>query len=170
MKKGEKVLLEQKAKTQFVAGIINENAYESLIQQIALDFQKNMEYEEERDEMYLLESNRRILGFDKKDSKEIIFINESDDKNLDIEVDIEKGSIYDILGMDLDEKISSKYTSGAKLAKALMDKVGNQKEVVGMLSVAASENVEEEVFDRALRYMKHIDESVTIEINEDDFS
>ena len=39
MKKGEKVLLEQKAKTQFVAGIINENSYENLMQQIALDFQ-----------------------------------------------------------------------------------------------------------------------------------
>ena len=65
--------------------------------------------------------------------------------------------MHQILDVPEGEKISSKYSSGEKLAKALMSKVGNEKEVTGMLAFAANISSEKDIFDSALSFMKQIE-------------
>lgn len=131
MEKSQKFLMEN-AKNKFLSGIINENDYERLLQQIAVDFQDTLEYEKERDETYLLETR-----------------------------------MHDVLGIPESEKVSSRYTSGAKLAKALIDKVGDERKVSEILTLAENTN-KEDIVVRALKYMKHINESYG-SIEETDF-
>ena len=71
-------------------------------------------------------------------------------------ITVKKGKMKSLLGIKPDEKVSSKYTSGEKLAKALMAKVKDEKEVTGMLAYAANLSSKEDVFDSALSYMKKI--------------
>ena len=73
------------------------------------------------------------------------------------DVKVKKGKMHNVLGLDEDESIESKYKTGESLAKALMSKLNNEKEVTGMLAFAANVNSDNNVFDAALHYMKKID-------------
>jgi len=78
MKNNNKFLLES-IKGKYLAGIITENEYESqmdrLMRQISDDLKKTSQYEEERDEYYLLESGNKKNTDESSNS-----INESDFK------------------------------------------------------------------------------------------
>jgi hypothetical protein len=140
----KKQVLKETYKRQRLAGIISESKYDDLIAQIAVDYQGQLDYERERDETYLLENEK----FAKKAAPK-------------------RGKMKKILDIPEDEKVSDHYKSGKALANALMGKLNNQKEVTGMLAFAANVNKEEDVFDKALSYMKKIEESS--KIDETDF-
>jgi len=65
--------------------------------------------------------------------------------------------MHDILNVPEGEKISSKYSSGEKLAKALISKVGREK-AVQMINYAANASSSEDVFDSAQNYFKKTSE------------
>lgn len=70
-------------------------------------------------------------------------------------VDVHKGKMHRLLGMDPSDEITKKYTSGKKLYDDLMRATDNdEKEVVGMLAYAANINPGDNVFDKALRHAK----------------
>lgn len=71
-------------------------------------------------------------------------------------VDVEEGKMHKKLGVPKDKKIKDVYSSGEKLAKDLLDAVGNKKEATGMLAYAANVNSEKDVFDYALSAMKNL--------------
>lgn len=76
------------------------------------------------------------------------------------EVKPKKNKMHSILGIDKDKKISDVYTSGKKLAQALVDKVGKKK-AASMLAFAANINKDENVYDKALRAIDTIKESLS---------
>lgn len=165
--KDKSMLSEQKSKvrTQLIAGVINESQYDKLMQQISDDYKKSVDYEQEREETIMLESrNKEIAGL----SEENIYLDEAKwAKN----VEAKKGKMHDLLGIPKDKTISSKYTSGAKLAQDLLKKVGDEKKVAGMLAYAANINSKEDVFDRALAYLnenQEVNTEVVYEIYEGD--
>jgi len=66
-----------------------------------------------------------------------------------------KGKMHELLGLKDNETVSSKYTSGEKLAKALLRATNNdRKKVASMLAFAANVDKSDNVLDSALRYMK----------------
>ena len=70
-----------------------------------------------------------------------------------------KGKMHELLGLDPDEKVSSKYTSGKKLAEALLKATNNdKKKVASMLAFAANVDKTDNVLDKALRYLKKLDD------------
>ena len=140
----DKKILQETYKRQFLAGIINETKYDDLINQIAADFQSQLDYEKERDETYLLEGNKMMAHRKEKLSQK---------------ADAKKGKMKKILDIPQDEEVSDHYKSGKALVNALMSKIDDKKEVTGMLAFAANINKEEDVFDKALAYMKKLDES-----------
>ena len=73
-------------------------------------------------------------------------------------VKVKKGKMHKLLNIPDDKKVTDVYTSGEKLAKALMAKVKDEKEVTGMLAFAANVDKTDNVLDKALRYMKKIGE------------
>ncbi len=170
--KKKQLIEESVVKGKYLAGLINEDTYQDLLDKIAVDYQAQLDYEKERDDLYLLE-NKKIF-----DSLEDVIdhslkvldgktIEESTKEKWAADVKPKKGKMHDILEIPKDKKISDVYTSGKKLADALMKKVGDEHKVAGMLAFAANTNKEDDVFDKALRYMKKIDESKQIE--ESDF-
>jgi len=64
--------------------------------------------------------------------------------------------MHKLLNIPDDKEVSDVYTSGEKLAKDLMAKVKDEKEVTGMLAFAANIDKTDNVFDSALSYMKKI--------------
>lgn len=70
-------------------------------------------------------------------------------------IDIEKGKMHKVLGIDLDKKISSKYTSGKKLAQDLINAVGRKK-AAGMINFSANINSDENIFDKAQKALNKI--------------
>ena len=68
-----------------------------------------------------------------------------------------RGKMHDVLNIPAVETISSKYTSGASLAKALLRAVnGDEKKASSMLAFAANADKTDNVLDAALHYMKKI--------------
>ncbi len=66
-----------------------------------------------------------------------------------------KGKMHDLLGLSDDETVTSKYSSGESLAKALMRATNNdRKKVSSMLAFAANVDKTDNVLDSALHYMK----------------
>jgi len=63
-----------------------------------------------------------------------------------------KGKMHDLLNVPEGKKISSKYTSGEALAKALLRKV-DRKKAAGMINYAANANPEDDIFDKAQRWL-----------------
>lgn len=70
-----------------------------------------------------------------------------------------KNKMHSILGIDKDKKISDIYTSGKKLAEDLVKKVGKKK-TSSMLAFVANINKEENIYDKALRALDKIEESI----------
>ena len=67
----------------------------------------------------------------------------------------EKGKMHKLLGLKDDETVTGKYTSGEKLAKALLKATNNdRKKVASMLAFAANVDKTDNVLDSALKYMK----------------
>lgn len=124
------------------------------------------------DTLKMSDSGAKIAGGMTKDEarKFLKSIGYSDDKIKKLEesivekekwakdVKVKKGKMHKLLNIPDDKEVSDVYTSGEKLAKALMAKVKNEKEVTGMLAYPANTNPKDNVFDKALRYMKKIGE------------
>lgn len=70
-----------------------------------------------------------------------------------------KGKMHKVLGIPEDKEIHDVYTSGKKLASALIAKVGKKK-AQGMLAFAANINSAHDIFDKALSALKSIDEAI----------
>lgn len=87
-------------------------------------------------------------------------MNTNEDKRLS-DVDTDEGKMHRLLDIPQDKEIKDVYSDGKKLAKDLMDKVGDEQEVTGMLAFAANINDEHDVFDEALSSMKEIDETTS---------
>lgn len=83
-------------------------------------------------------------------------LNEGEDKwTKDIKP--KRGKMHKLLNIPADETISSKYKSGASLAKALIRALnGDEKKASSMLAFAANADSAENVLDDALHYMKKI--------------
>jgi len=65
-----------------------------------------------------------------------------------------KGKMHKLLGLKDDETVTGKYTSGKKLAKALLKATNNnRKKVASMLAFAANADKTDNVLDAALKYM-----------------
>lgn len=77
-------------------------------------------------------------------------VNEKDKWSKD--VDIEKGKMHKILGIDQNKDIEDVYKSGEKLAKDLINKVGREK-AVGMINFAANINKENNIYDAAQKWL-----------------
>jgi hypothetical protein len=75
------------------------------------------------------------------------------------DVDKEPGKMHKVLGINQDERILDYYTDGKKLAQDLYDKLGDKKEVAGMLAYAANIDSEKNVFDDALKSLDEINEN-----------
>jgi hypothetical protein len=68
-----------------------------------------------------------------------------------------RGKMHELLNIPEDKTISSKYKSGAALAKALVRALnGDEKKASSMLAFAANADSAENVLDSALSYMKKI--------------
>lgn len=68
-----------------------------------------------------------------------------------------KGKMHDLLNIPADKTVTSVYSSGEKLAKALMRATNNnEKKVSSMLAFAANVDKADNVLDSALHYMKKI--------------
>lgn len=76
------------------------------------------------------------------------------------DVEPKAGKMHKVLGIDADKKIEDVYKDGDKLAQALYDKLKDKKEVTGMLAFAANINKEVDIFDKALKAIKDVKESV----------
>lgn len=72
------------------------------------------------------------------------------------DVNVDKGEMHRVLNVPEDEEVSTHYTSGEKLARDLIDKVGRE-EAAGMINFAANVNDEDNIFDRAQRSLDRID-------------
>lgn len=73
------------------------------------------------------------------------------------DVKVKKGKMHKLLNISDDKDVMDVYKSGEKLAKALMKATNNnEKKVTGMLAYPANTNPKDNVFDKALRYMKKI--------------
>lgn len=79
------------------------------------------------------------------------FINE-EKKKWSKDVDVKKGKMHDILNIPKDETIKSRYTSGEKLAKALIGKT-SRSEAASMLAFAANIDPADNVLDAAVKWM-----------------
>jgi len=70
------------------------------------------------------------------------------------DVNVEKGKMKQALGLDADEEVEDEYTSGQKLAKDLLNAVGDVQEVNGMFAFAANvRDDDDSVFARAHRML-----------------
>jgi len=83
------------------------------------------------------------------------------------DVKIHKGKMHRALGIPQDKEITDVYTSGEKLAKDLVNKIGLKK-AKGMLAYAANINPDENVFDVALRNLPVKEDSTRLEIKSSD--
>lgn len=83
----------------------------------------------------------------------------SEKKNLGQDVKPKKGSMHDVLGVEPDKKISSKYKSGKELAEVLVKKVGKKK-ATSMINFAANISSKEDIFDKAQKELKNIKENM----------
>jgi hypothetical protein len=77
------------------------------------------------------------------------------------------GKMHQALGIPEDKEIKDVYTSGRKLAEDLVAKVG-RKEAASMLAFVANINKEEDIYDRALRAVKNINESYAMDVDNGD--
>jgi hypothetical protein len=83
------------------------------------------------------------------------FLNE--DKKWVANVKPKRGKMHDLLNIPEDKNITDVYSSGEKLAKALLRAVnGDQKKASSMLAFAANADKTNNVLDSALHYMKKI--------------
>ena len=67
------------------------------------------------------------------------------------------GKMHKVLGLKPEEDITKVYTSGKKLAEDLVKKVG-KKSANGMLALAANLNPKYNIFDKAHKALKNIEE------------
>lgn len=68
-----------------------------------------------------------------------------------------RGKMHELLNIPEDKTISSKYKSGASLAKALLKALnGDEKKASSMLAFAANADKTDNVLDSALHYMKKL--------------
>ena len=72
------------------------------------------------------------------------------------DVKVEGGKMHELLGIPEGETIKDNYTDPVKLAQDLYDKVGDKKEVAGMLAYVANINSEEDIYDKALASLDEI--------------
>jgi len=86
------------------------------------------------------------------------------------DVNPKKGKMHKLLNIPDDKKVSDVYTSGEKLAKALVKATGSEKEASSMLAFAANVDKTDNVLDKALRYMKKINTNEAITEEEDEKS
>lgn len=80
------------------------------------------------------------------------------------DVKVHCGKMKKALNIDDDKQVSDVYTSGKKLAKDLVNKVGLKK-AQGMLAFAANIHKEQDIFDVALR---NLPTNEQVELNEQD--
>jgi hypothetical protein len=72
----------------------------------------------------------------------------------------EKGKMHELLGLDPKEKITSKYSSGEKLASDLLKaNYGDKRKTSSMLAFAANIHKGEDIFDKALSSLKKKDKT-----------
>jgi len=92
--------------------------------------------------MAILDSLKELMNEDKK------WINDVKPK---------RGKMHDLLNIPESKNISDVYTSGEKLAKALLRALdGDQKKASSMLAFAANADKTSNVLDSALSYIKKI--------------
>lgn len=66
-----------------------------------------------------------------------------------------RGKMHKLLGIPADKNISDVYTSGEKLAKDLVEKVGKAK-AAQMINFVANVNSEEDIFDDAQKALEDL--------------
>jgi hypothetical protein len=69
------------------------------------------------------------------------------------DVTVRQGKMHKALGIPPEDRIKDHYTDPEMLVKDLYSAVGDKKEVQGMLAFVANMNSEEDIFDRALKYL-----------------
>lgn len=72
----------------------------------------------------------------------------NEDEKWSKDVDVEEGKMHRVLNVPQDEKVEDHYSSGAKLAKDLIDKVGRET-AAGMINFAANINSSHNIYDDA---------------------
>lgn len=110
-------------------------------------------------ENYLNETTTGWGGDSPKDEVEITTEEESDVEEVSerlSDVKIKKGKMHKILGIPEDKEIEDVYTSGSKLAKDLVAKVGKKK-ASSMINFAANINSANNIFDKAQKSLENIE-------------
>jgi DNA-binding transcriptional regulator GbsR (MarR family) len=74
------------------------------------------------------------------------------------DVEPKKGKMHKLLNIPEEKKVSDVYTSGKKIAQDLLDATGDRKEATSMLAFAANTNKEDDIFDKALKIIKNLEE------------
>lgn len=64
--------------------------------------------------------------------------------------------MHKVLGLNPDEDITDVYSSGKKLAQDLLDAIGDEKEIAGMINYAANINPADNIFDKAQKALKKL--------------